>query len=201
MIYQVGGLTLFKRGSVYHIRGTHEGKRIRVSTGSGDLRLARLALDDLHAELESGWRADPEGFTLDISWAAVAKWIHARHKVSAKERGIPFDIAPADVYSAMQATGFRCAVSGIDFSRRVGPLADPDPWSPSLDRIEGRQGYLKGNIRVVCLVANLAMNRWGYDTLLRLSNAVSRNANHVVSEPEILTQNLDRNGQFSNEIN
>lgn len=51
-------------------------------------------------------------------------------------------------------------------------MATLTPGGRASIRIENRHGYLKDNIRVVSLAANLAMNRWGYNVLLRLSRAV-----------------------------
>ncbi len=182
--YRKGPLYLVSRDGMFQIHGTFDGKRIRVSTKTDQLRDAKTALDDLHGELHSGWRETQS----NQSWKSVARSICTRHRSSAKERGIPFQISPSEVYRLMKATDFRCAVSGISFSRK-GSAGAPDPWAPSIDRIEGRQGYINGNVRVVCLAANLAMNRWGFDVLLRLSMAVANNANHVI--PEKLTHHLN----------
>lgn len=169
-VYQVEGLFLILRGQTYYIHGTHSGQRVRRATGTANLHIAKEALDDLYREFESGWRAGEDDTS--TPWKAVAKAVHYRHRVSAAARGIPFDVTAAEVFEAMRASGFRCAVSGIAYSRRVAPSGPADPWSPSIDRIENRHGYLRTNVRVVCLAANLAMNRWGYDVLLRLSRAV-----------------------------
>ena len=82
----------------------------------------------------------------------------------------------------MLETKFLCAVSGVPLSRTGAFAGAPDPWAPSIDRIENRHGYLKDNVRVVSLVANLAMNRWGYDVMLRLAKAVVRNAGQPTPE-------------------
>ena len=185
--YQSGPLKLVLRGGVYHAHGTLDGRRIRRSTGESDVRLARIALDNIRTQVSYEWR--PQEISDDADWANVAKWMHARHRTRAKEYGVPFEITAVDVYNLLRETGFRCAVSGIALTRKVGPSAAPDPWSASINRIECRHGYTKDNVRVVRLAANLAMNRWGYDTLLRLAKAVTRNATAIL--PEELTQNLD----------
>jgi hypothetical protein len=56
-----------------------------------------------------------------------------------------------------------CAVTGI-------PLRWDlvwSPYSPSLDRIDNNGGYNVGNVRVVCVMANYAMNTFGADALLQ----------------------------------
>jgi hypothetical protein len=134
------------------------------------------------AEIETGWRP---GEQKSDSWQIVASRLRRRHKKSAEDRCIPFELSPAEIYQLMLATDFRCAISGIAFSRgeKMGPRGLTDPWAPSIDRIDNRQGYLSDNIRVVCIAANIGMNVWGYDTLLRLARGVIRKADAIVPEP------------------
>jgi hypothetical protein len=184
-VYNNGELSLIQRGNVYHIYGTRQGRRIRVSAETDNLLVAQRRLDDMCIELDSGWRASE--LTSQLPWEEVARQAWVRHKMSSKTRGIPFEISPTVVYRAMEETGFRCAVSGIAFSRKMG-RGPVDPWSPSIDRIDNRHGYLPDNIRVVCVAANYAMNQWGQDVLLRLAKAVVRNASRVTPEIETDTK-------------
>lgn len=176
-LYRQGPLriVLRKDTEALQIVGTCDGKRYRVGAGI-DLRQAKRKLADLLFEIESGWRP---GRTQG-DWDKVVSRIHARHKWSAKHRGIPFSIGEADVYALMTESGFRCPLSGIAFSKAIPAKGDllslRDPWAPSIDRIDNRQGYIQDNVRVVCVAANMAMNAWGYDTLLRLARGVVRNA-------------------------
>ncbi len=185
-VYQSGGLYLVERGGFYHIHGTVHGERVRVSAKTSELRRAKAALDVVLHEMEYGVKADASD--RDLDWHTVAKMVCSRHRFHAKARRIPFQVTKHDVYALMKATGFHCAVSGIPFTRQIKKRGDPDPWGPSIDRIESRHGYVAGNIRVVCLSANLAMNRWGYDVLLRLARGVTLNERHVM--PEKMAPNL-----------
>lgn len=186
--YRAGPLYLIQRGETFHITGTHCGKRVRVAAGTDDLRRAKVALDDLLHELESGWRAGWD--TADVDWRAIAKAMCVRHRIQAHRRNMPFEIRSDQVYSLMRASGFRCVLSGIAFSKRASATGAADPWAASIDRIDNSHGYLTDNIRVVCLAANFAMNRWGYDTLLRLSKAVVKNSQQAMPEEEKLTHSL-----------
>ena len=67
----------------------------------------------------------------------------------------------------------RCAVSGLAFSdERHEDAFVKTPFAPSLDRIDSTAGYLKGNVRLVCMAANFALNQWGDDVLRRLAHGV-----------------------------
>jgi hypothetical protein len=189
--FQHRPLRIILRGPTYYVHGTRSGKRIRVATDARNMREANIARTNIEAEFDSGWRESEKGG--DISWKDVAKWICGRQRESAKTRGLPFEIDAFDVYRAMEATGFKCAISGIPFTRRIGQNAGgPDPWGASIDRIENRQGYIQDNFRVVCHAANIAMNRWGYDTLLYLARSVVRSSEQVLCADLVLTRNTDK---------
>lgn len=172
------------------ISGVFDGKRYRMKAGD-DIREAKRRLDDLVFELESGWR--PGHIAND--WQKIAVRIHSRHKWNAKHRGIPFSLTPSDVYVLMKESAFHCPLSGIPFSSANQAKGDPlslrDPWAPSIDRIDNRQGYTRDNIRVICVAANMGMNAWGYDTLLRLANGIVRNARVAASFEVAHAQDTD----------
>lgn len=90
----------------------------------------------------------------------------------ARAKGVTFSITRAHILSLAQATNFRCAVSGIPFDLDWRAEYKRRPWKPSLDRIDPKLGYVEGNVRMVCAVANYAMNDWGLDVLERLSRAI-----------------------------
>lgn len=163
----------------FEIRASVQGKRYRFGAGS-DLQQAKRRFQNFIIEMESGYRPTTD---LATDWMAVARALVIRQRYGARDRGIPFEIKERFVHSLMQKTGFRCAVSGIAFSRtKPNGVANVDPWAPSIDRIDNRQGYLQDNVRIVAIAANIAMNRWGYDMLLRLAKGVVRSAESVAVE-------------------
>jgi hypothetical protein len=162
------------------ICATVDDKRYRVSAGN-DLKRAKRQLSNFISEMEGGWRPPKTGQA--ISWELVAKVVTLRQRNGAKSRGIPFQITAAQVFSMMRSTDFRCSVSGVALSKILKGDGEVDPWAPSIDRIDNRQGYTIDNVRIVCIAANLAMNRWGYDTLLRLARGVVRSSSVVAPEP------------------
>tara|TARA_R100001509_G_scaffold138169_1_gene92263 strand:+ start:17 stop:394 length:378 start_codon:yes stop_codon:yes gene_type:complete len=68
----------------------------------------------------------------------------------AKKRNIYFNLTLNDFH-----IGEKCPILGTPF--KVGL----DNWqnSPSLDRIDNRRGYEKGNVIVVCMMANSIKNQ------------------------------------------
>lgn len=90
---------------------------------------------------------------------ATAMW--KRHQKGAKQRSIPFDITVEDVAIALESQRFLCAVTRLPFRNDKPPHLRIRPWAPSIDRIDARKGYLRGNVRVVCAFVNVAMNGFG----------------------------------------
>jgi|SRR5208282_1777779 len=72
-------------------------------------------------------------------------------KFRAKGLGIPFDLSLGDIHVPK-----KCPILGRDFSRgRVkGAKNGGNPWSPTIDRIVPRKGYVKGNVCVISMKAN-----------------------------------------------
>jgi len=70
----------------------------------------------------------------------------------------------------------RCALSGIAMEMPPSTLAwetqSLDPWKPSLDRIDSARGYLKGNVRFVTVLGNMAKGRYSDADLMRFCRAV-----------------------------
>ena len=185
-VFRNGNLYLIERNGFFLLCGMLDGKRVRRSCQTKDLAEAKRQLFDLQREYLSGWRSAYD--RPDIDWKSVAIAVHKRHRTSARERNIPFNLEVEQVFILMHSTGFCCAVSGVPFSKQTEVTGWRDPWAPSIDRIEGRQGYVPDNIRIVSLIANTAMNSWGYDTLLRLARGVVRNSSAVSVETELVRE-------------
>jgi len=71
----------------------------------------------------------------------------------------------------------RCALSGIKMTLSSGTAEHDartgDPWKPSLDRIDSAKGYIRGNVRFVVLIANLAKSRFTDEELIEFCRAVA----------------------------
>lgn len=101
----------------------------------------------------------------DHFWAFCHRAI-ANSKNKAWRLKIPHSITAYNVDQLLVDQRYRCAVSGIELETpNVKPAG---PFGPSLDRITPSLGYVHGNVRVTCLIVNLAMNKWGEQALRKL---------------------------------
>lgn len=97
-----------------------------------------------------------------------------RAKRSARSRGRRFDLTIEFLRKLWNEQGGRCAVSGIAFTaERHDEAFVKTPFGPSIDRIDNTGGYTADNVRLVCMVANFAMNQWSDDVLRRLAHGVA----------------------------
>jgi len=89
-------------------------------------------------------------------------------RIDAEKRGIPFEIT--DDWARARWTG-RCEITTLDFVRG-GKGHGPHPFSPSLDRIDPKLGYVPGNARFILWGCN-ALKGVGTDNdMLRIAFAI-----------------------------
>jgi hypothetical protein len=70
-----------------------------------------------------------------------------------------------------KAAKWRCAVTGLKLNTEKDKQHRRASYGPSIDRIIPALGYVQGNVRVVCMAANFAMNEWGDDIMKTISEA------------------------------
>ena len=101
------------------------------------------------------WRdRNPGKHTInDPTYRQRAPWTRSlgTRQAHAKKRGIPFTLKVADARAVW--TG-KCAVTGLPFDMRTGLGLGPRPFSPSMDRLSPKKGYVPGNIRFVLQCVN-----------------------------------------------
>lgn len=88
----------------------------------------------------------------------------------ARLKGFPHSISAYDIDELLVDQKWRCAITRVPLSPSKGENQG-DPFAASLDRIVPELGYVKGNIRVVCALVNMAMGNWGLEKLLELLDA------------------------------
>tara|TARA_Y100001980_G_C14516232_1_gene291543 strand:+ start:38 stop:1360 length:1323 start_codon:yes stop_codon:yes gene_type:complete len=69
-----------------------------------------------------------------------------------KSKKLPFNIDENWIVNEMKKG--KCSVSGIPFDWRKQSVYVKYPFSPSLDKIIPEKGYVKGNVRMTCLIFN-----------------------------------------------
>lgn len=103
---------------------------------------------DAHKEICNAatvnWRHSPRGTTKTLLASATRR---------SRDLGLDFNLDFDDIYPAVLAGV--CQRTGIRFSADSARVANsPKPYAPSIDRIDPRIGYIKGNIQVVLWMYN-----------------------------------------------
>ena len=80
-------------------------------------------------------------------------WINMTIKARGRTN-LPFNITSEYIKSIWPEDN-KCPALGIEFKRGVGKSIDS---SPTLDRIDNSKGYIKGNVQIVCNLANKIMS-------------------------------------------
>jgi hypothetical protein len=96
-------------------------------------------------------------------------WPRAKSNATGR-RSIPFSLTQDEAVGLCRDAGWRCAVSGTPFSLIEVGHKNQKPYAPSIDRVDSRQGYDRGNCRIVCVAVNFALNCWGEDVFHTITN-------------------------------
>lgn len=103
-------------------------------------------------------------------------------KKNAARKGRPFKLTPAELKALYENRAGVCAISGQAFSlEKYG--SNRAPFAPSLDRIDCSKGYVKGNVRLVSQIVNLAMNTWGEEPIRILLGGLTATPARTESAP------------------
>ena len=138
-----------------HTRGLskYQGKPCRY--GHAGIRHSDGACVDCRREASARWaKRNPEKLAVKSArryYANRAKSLWSSARARAKNSGLNFNIEPGDI-----TIPDTCPVLGIPME------------SPSLDRVDSTQGYVRGNIRVISWRANKLKSDATLDELRRL---------------------------------
>ena len=95
-------------------------------------------------------REKTNNYWWDYTTANFEKRLLSAIKYKCKKNNIPFDLTEEDLKIPTH-----CPVTGIELKIR-SEKGKKDYFTPSVDRIDPKGGYVKGNIRIVCLWYNTA---------------------------------------------
>lgn len=143
----------FKHGSYYLVK---RGKWLRL----GRDRDEALALSEkIHDE--RWYSTDPEH---DLAAYLAKAWSRASRNAQGRRKR-KFELPLIDALALGFSQNWRCAVTSTPFTLYREPVSNRSPLAPSIDRIDNTKGYETGNVRLVCVAANYAMNQWGEEPL------------------------------------
>lgn len=91
-----------------------------------------------------------------------------------KDRDIELGIERNDLLELFEVQNGKCAITGVpfDLSVRNGGKHICKPYSMSVDRIDNTYGYVKGNVRLISSIANVAKGRWSDADLIEFCKKV-----------------------------
>jgi integrase len=155
----------FKDGRYYYVK-TVDGK----TAWHGLSRDASEAFAQYELVTRGELQLSPPGAWLEGE--IIYLWRRSRARATADN--IYFGLTTEDVRAMGEAHNWRCALTGMRFSR---DRTDPDqtrPFAPSIDRIDSEKGYTSANCRIVCVAVNIALNAWGEGIFRQIALAYCR---------------------------
>ena len=91
-----------------------------------------------------------------------------------KRLGLRFDLPRGYLYSLLEAQEGRCALTGEMLKIPEKRRRHRSPNLVSVDRINPKEGYVVGNVRLTTLQANQARGPWDDARLLELARMIVR---------------------------
>ena len=81
----------------------------------------------------------------------------------AKKYNLLIDIDLDFLTNLCEQQNGKCKLTDIDFTFKLREKEKGhfNPFNPSIDKIDSKKGYTKDNVRLVCVVVNLALNEFG----------------------------------------
>lgn len=113
----------------------------------------------------------------DVKRMSFAKMLHKRTERRARSYERNYSLSVESINAKLVEVEDRCELTGIRFDYEPKETdAFRRPEAPSLDRIDNKGGYDAGNVRIVCVCVNIAINEWGLKNFERMCRAyVKRN--------------------------
>jgi hypothetical protein len=111
--------------------------------------------------------------------------VYSNARKNALSRGIPFSLTRPAFDALVDYADGRCMISGIPFSVERIPESSRRPYMPSLDRISSAHGYTVDNVRLVCVLVNIALNEWGMEPLMRIAHQLVARADTPMIAPNL----------------
>lgn len=117
---------------------------------------ASLALRGWKDDFKEASGASYDAYSINKSIDNYIKMAIKRAKSASKRPKLvdkPFDIDFDYIQDLLQKQSFKCAISDITLEYKHG--VGKNYYNMSIDRVDSNQGYVKGNIQLVCYVVNV----------------------------------------------
>lgn len=125
-------------------------------------------------------------------------------KKNAKARGLDITLTIDDLKELAELSQGRCMLTGLSFEHGAEDTLKGSNsrrkrvWAPSLDRIDSAAGYVPGNVRLVCMAVNAALQEFGDAVLMRIAVAlVERHRLLTTPVPVPVSRTAPSNIQYS----
>jgi hypothetical protein len=94
-------------------------------------------------------------------------------KCRSKKKNLKIDIDLDFLLEMYEKQNGRCCLTDIEFKleRNKNKERFYTPYAPSLDKIDSSKGYTRDNVRLVLVIVNLALNRFGDKVFEEISTA------------------------------
>ena len=99
-------------------------------------------------------------------------------KTRVKKYNLDLDLDLDYLYSIYPKDS-KCPILGYTMKPSQGKLGG-NKYSPSLDRIDPRKGYVKGNVEWVCFLANKMMSDASGEDLVKFSKWINVRYNNII---------------------
>jgi hypothetical protein len=117
-------------------------------------------------ELNDGRMLTPESRLVRLNSLARSR---------AAKYGYPYNLDNEYVINLWEESKGKCSLTGINLVLGRSGEFKVHPDAPSLDKIEPKLGYVKGNVRLVSWHMNVALHEFGLDRFEQLVSAYANN--------------------------
>lgn len=117
--------------------------------------------------VRNSWRK----WSLSLDGTATLLLNYARDR--SRRNGLPFNLDRDFILEKLESGV--CEISGIELERTYSGKYYTHPFSPSLDRRKPSAGYVKSNVRLVCVAVNRAKCDWEDEILFKLAKRIVEN--------------------------
>ena len=185
----------------WYILGSIDGKSIYESTKTTDRSHAEQMLEARQGHLYRKFIKSTGALpTISKEMTKELVAIAQRSRNRAQKKGMGKGLSADDVTGMFIAQRGKCAVSGVDFHLEGESMRDR-AFAPSIDRIDNSKGYTLKNVRLVCRIANYAMNIWGDQALVTLSLGVTTVWEQILAKSMRANMaQIDNEGEKTNDI-